>query len=388
MSRAIILAACLGGINAAALGQSAWNRQIAGVAITPGDAGDFDVHVAWTLSVAPTSVPLDLGVVFELRLNGTTFAASPHAVEIDGGSGICGPGPGCSGGCGSGTFDGLANDLFCVPDECDCRPLDLVATFDAVPLTPGDEITVILYPSPGALPETDPDGDTYTVVFDGEARFWDRAVTGITVQPTSGGPPGVYDLEVDLALYARYEGLAPSIARLVALVNGSPAGPDLSPFDDLTLAVCPEGCQSNCAFDTDGLPRGVCEIIDVPPEPWMSPPCPCYAYYGITVPAVALTPGDEITVILYPAPGALPELPIPGLQADNQLVRSFYMRGDLNCDGSVNAFDIDPFVLALTSPEGYAASFPDCDRMLADCNGDGAVNAFDIDPFVLLLVGR
>jgi parallel beta-helix repeat protein/predicted outer membrane repeat protein len=61
--------------------------------------------------------------------------------------------------------------------------------------------------------------------------------------------------------------------------------------------------------------------------------------------------------------------------------------GDLNCDGAVNGYDIDPFVLALTSPEAYVAAHPDCDYMLADCNGDGAVNGYDIDPFVLLLTG-
>jgi hypothetical protein len=61
--------------------------------------------------------------------------------------------------------------------------------------------------------------------------------------------------------------------------------------------------------------------------------------------------------------------------------------GDLNCDGSIDVFDIDPFVLALTNPEAYAAAYPDCDHMLADINGDGAVNAFDIDPFVILLSG-
>jgi hypothetical protein len=43
--------------------------------------------------------------------------------------------------------------------------------------------------------------------------------------------------------------------------------------------------------------------------------------------------------------------------------------------------------VALTDPAGYAAAWPDCDRMLADCNGDGEVNAFDIDPFVELLTG-
>ncbi len=61
--------------------------------------------------------------------------------------------------------------------------------------------------------------------------------------------------------------------------------------------------------------------------------------------------------------------------------------GDLNCDGTVDFFDIDPFVLAVTDPAGYAAEYPDCNFMLADCNGDGAVDFFDIDPFVALVTG-
>jgi hypothetical protein len=61
--------------------------------------------------------------------------------------------------------------------------------------------------------------------------------------------------------------------------------------------------------------------------------------------------------------------------------------GDLNCDGLVNTFDIDPFVLALTDPAAYAGVYPECNALLADCNNDGAVNAFDIDPFVDVLTG-
>ena len=61
--------------------------------------------------------------------------------------------------------------------------------------------------------------------------------------------------------------------------------------------------------------------------------------------------------------------------------------GDLNCDGVLNAFDIDPFVLALTAPSQYVILYPECDLMLADINGDGFVDAFDIDPFVELLTG-
>ncbi|MCG3127755.1 MAG: hypothetical protein CHACPFDD_02627 [Phycisphaerae bacterium] len=61
--------------------------------------------------------------------------------------------------------------------------------------------------------------------------------------------------------------------------------------------------------------------------------------------------------------------------------------GDMNCDGSVNGFDVDGFVLALSDAAGYATAYPDCDITLADCNADGSVNGFDVDPFVGLLGG-
>jgi hypothetical protein len=61
-------------------------------------------------------------------------------------------------------------------------------------------------------------------------------------------------------------------------------------------------------------------------------------------------------------------------------------KGDCNCDGVVNFDDIDPFVLALSDPDGYQVEHPGCDRMfVADCNGDGVVNFDDIDPFVAIL---
>jgi hypothetical protein len=63
-------------------------------------------------------------------------------------------------------------------------------------------------------------------------------------------------------------------------------------------------------------------------------------------------------------------------------------KGDLNCDGAVDVFDIQPFVLALRLPDQYEVEFAECFIEAADCNGDGLVNVFDIDPFVLLLTGR
>jgi hypothetical protein len=61
--------------------------------------------------------------------------------------------------------------------------------------------------------------------------------------------------------------------------------------------------------------------------------------------------------------------------------------GDMNCDGVLDGFDVDPFVAALVDPDAYAAAQPHCRAGLADCNGDGLVNGFDIDPFVAILVG-
>ena len=59
--------------------------------------------------------------------------------------------------------------------------------------------------------------------------------------------------------------------------------------------------------------------------------------------------------------------------------------GDMNCDGTVNAFDIEPFLLALFDPDEYRLRYPNCNINRADINGDGAIDAFDIEPFVGLL---
>lgn len=60
-----------------------------------------------------------------------------------------------------------------------------------------------------------------------------------------------------------------------------------------------------------------------------------------------------------------------------------YSVADTNCDGSINALDIDPFVLALTDPQAYAAEHPNCHRLCTcDTNQDGQINSLDIDTFV------
>ncbi|MCG3125367.1 MAG: hypothetical protein CHACPFDD_00185 [Phycisphaerae bacterium] len=54
---------------------------------------------------------------------------------------------------------------------------------------------------------------------------------------------------------------------------------------------------------------------------------------------------------------------------------------DANCDGSINGFDVEDFVAALSG------SGSGCSPCQGDVNGDGSVNGFDIDGFVQCLTG-
>jgi len=57
---------------------------------------------------------------------------------------------------------------------------------------------------------------------------------------------------------------------------------------------------------------------------------------------------------------------------------------DANCDGTVNFFDIDPFVLAMTNMPKYMSQYGCVQN--CDCDRNGRVNFFDIDPFVKILI--
>ena len=64
-----------------------------------------------------------------------------------------------------------------------------------------------------------------------------------------------------------------------------------------------------------------------------------------------------------------------------------FVFGDLNCNGSFDALDIEPFIVALFEPAAYPGRYPDCEILLGDINGDQAVDALDIELFIDLLFG-
>ena len=85
------------------------------------------------------------------------------------------------------------------------------------------------------------------------------------------------------------------------------------------------------------------------------------------------------------SPDSIVEAGLDGVVISRISCDAGVLRGDTNCDGLINNGDIDPFVLALTSPAYYATAYPDCPILSADCNEDGQVNNGDIDAFIALL---
>jgi hypothetical protein len=60
----------------------------------------------------------------------------------------------------------------------------------------------------------------------------------------------------------------------------------------------------------------------------------------------------------------------------------------MNCDGSVDFGDINPFVLYLADYSAWLAAYSGCPPQNGDINEDGAYPDFgDINPFVALLTG-
>jgi hypothetical protein len=77
------------------------------------------------------------------------------------------------------------------------------------------------------------------------------------------------------------------------------------------------------------------------------------------------------------AGNALPSVSVP----------TFFYRGDMNRDATVNNQDIAAFVSGLTDPAAFATSFGYSPLTLGDLSGDGAFNNQDIAPFVARLTG-
>jgi endonuclease/exonuclease/phosphatase family metal-dependent hydrolase len=100
-------------------------------------------------------------------------------------------------------------------------------------------------------------------------------------------------------------------------------------------------------------------------------------------------------IATYPSSGAPNPSVIAGRASDHRTVvvdlilplAPTLCPGDLDCDGDIDFFDIDPLVLAFSGEAAYLAVYPDCQWLNGDTDSDGDVDFFDIDPFIGLLGG-
>lgn len=337
--------------------QGGWNRHLEAVTVTPTYVPDnfFDVDVVWTAHLSdPLSTSLDLTSEVELSINGVVVASSVTVLSGDPGSGFCTDGGGsCGGSCGTGSVDGQSATLLCLEDgpcpigDCDCHcafPM-ITSSFPSESLQPGDEIMVILRPAPGAVPEPDSSDDMEIISFDGNSIFWDREITSASVDEVPGGP-GLYQVHADGAVrysgMLRYADTAGEIhlsAEALLQVNGTVVASTTIPMDPLPwFNIC--GCVSVC-----GMLNGA-ELLcqDYGGQ------CACEGTWNATFPPTTLQPGDEIMVLLRPAPGALPEL--PGLPEDDEF--------NLTCCGATGVAIVsdsrEPLHLGQNQPNPFRAN--------------------------------
>ncbi len=372
MSRAaqIILSSALAAaLNGGLHAQTQWNRNVEAIAITPapvagGGGGVFNIITAYiNVESDSPSAPRNLDTVIEFRRNGVTLGA----VEI-GFDAL----PASNSNCGAMCLSNQA----CIC--CQISPGNTIyacggfiaPASTGASLDPGDEITVILIPASGALPDQDTSDDQLSIAYPGDPLFWNRRLAGISTSPTPGAGDSFFDVFFDIAVEANYDGPLNLATEAVLLVNGVAVAEQDVPLliDDLLFTPCNAACTlTGCVLNPVGPYFGTCQ----PDEGTF--PCTCQYQpvpsTGLVFPAVPVDPGDEITVILRPAPGALPEL--PGFPDDDEGTVRVPQPcvGDADGNGIVDVGDLLAVILDWgTDGSGNGG----------DVNNDGEVNVLDI----------
>ncbi len=315
---ALVLASMAGTVDA----QQPWNRRVAEIAMvpapTPTEPTRHEIHVVWRVGLGqPNSIGLDLSTEVMIMRNGVPLETKTTDIMVNPGGGFCSP---CSGGCGEGIVNGLAATLFCVDSNgCGCDFLPFTSS-SAAPLAPGDEIMVLLRPSPGAAPDGDQSDDVMARTYDGTPVFWDRRIRSLDVVPSPGAGDGIGDssffdvwIEWDVAtsgIFATHD-ITPSFEVQVngdtAAIFELPCGPwILNPGNNCAI-FCDNSICASISCSGHGTKIMRCQFYEFPGYDG----CACQPENACLeiIPGLALVPEDEVVVILKPVPGALPELP-------------------------------------------------------------------------------
>ncbi len=300
-----------------AAAQAPGNRQAHTLSIVPDPAGTGQQIIAahWTVDVEATADPLDYSTEVLLFIGRSLVDTRTESITIDGGSGgSCPFGPPCNGTCGSATLNGASVALHCYEEcgpvgcDCDCG-LWISTEFPPMTIATGEVVSVVLQPVPGTAPDNDDTDNGVDEPWEGDPLAWNRSVDGLELTEVAGGgydveahgtfsfhgPSGRLNLDGELEL--RVNGVAVSSI-------GIPAQADQI-YDQGCFTV---GCGNQCGA-INGIPAFCDSYL------WWD--CGCGGGWLGLFESVPLVPGDEIMILLRPAPGALPEL--PGLGGDDEI---------------------------------------------------------------------
>lgn len=85
--------------------------------------------------------------------------------------------------------------------------------------------------------------------------------------------------------------------------------------------------------------------------------------------------------------GGLNPYPIKGSEnnLDHYPLKHLFVLGDMDVNGELNVADINPFIIALSNPTLYQATYHLLPSLHGDINQDGVLDFGDINPFNQLL---
>lgn len=338
-----------------------YNRSIERLEVVDAGGGQQRVHVQTRISATGFVV---LNYDLTVLINGApqTF---PHDETYDWATGGCSTGDACSG------CPASYSCIVGVPGAgCACGKW---ASYFTTPTTinPGAVVEAFIAPARGGDPEIDTSDDAQIMTYNGTPASWNRTIDNVSVAPASGG---LHEVHYDLGLTLGNIGASADVSTDVdVLVNGQVV--DTQRYEVVATPPQNGGCGIGC---TTFQP---CICVTIPSGQTF-----CYCGGFITngnSDGVHLDPGDEIVVILRPAPGALPELPGFG---DDDEAQPGSRCGDFDGDGDTDLGDFSVFALCFAGPNvPPAATCPV--GVDADLDDDGDVDLSDFSQFSLCYTG-
>ena len=298
-----------------------WDRRVKGIEVIkrdfggPGGGGlpEHEIAVHWAIYLDDQLlITHNLSTEIELQVNGLPIDITTASVLVGPPGGFCVDAPTCGGSCGNIDIDGGIESLLCLsdgPSDCKCATPDIVWRLPGTfPLSPGDVVTAILSPEPGAEPEIEPLGDVASVTIDANDNpiYWNRSIDSVV--PVQIGPD-LYEITVGgtvhlngLASFVNWEGLVPLSFDVEVLVNGITMASSPVPFLPLPIASASCPCSDPCGvYSTETL---YC-IMESALEN-----CYCgWAYQELFIVTLS-NPGDFVDVRLTAATGSLTENPL------------------------------------------------------------------------------